>query len=65
MKNVLLRLCRDMHNITEQQVAKKLNIPLKKYAKLESGIAVMTDEQAHILGELYNIDASYFSESAH
>jgi hypothetical protein len=64
-KNVLMRLCRDMHNLNEQQVAKKLKLSLKKYRDLESGIDVMTDEQAQILGETYNIDASYFMEAAH
>ncbi|AEV99717.1 hypothetical protein A4D02_36085 [Niastella koreensis] len=64
MKNVLLCLCRKTHGLTKSQVALKLGMTEKDYKKLESGVLLMTDEQAGKLSDLYNIGPKYFLKSS-
>jgi transcriptional regulator with XRE-family HTH domain len=64
MENVLMQVCRETHNLTKRQVARKLGIPTTDYYDLETSKSVLTPEQGKALEELYNIKSDYFLESS-
>lgn len=64
MENVLMQVCREMHNLTKRQVARKLGIPATDYYDLETAKLAMTPGQAQALETLYNIKSHYFLESS-
>jgi transcriptional regulator with XRE-family HTH domain len=64
MENVLMQVCRETHNLTKRQVARKLGIPAMEYYELETAKMAMTPQHAKGLEELYNIKSHYFLESS-
>ena len=64
MENVLLQVCRETHNLSKRQVARKLGIPATQYYELETAKLAMTPEHGKALEVLYNIKAHYFLESS-
>jgi transcriptional regulator with XRE-family HTH domain len=64
MENVLMQVCREMHNLTKRQVARKLGIPSTQYYELETSKLAMTPEHGKALETLYNIKSHYFLEAS-
>ncbi|OQP49076.1 hypothetical protein [Niastella populi] len=64
MENVLMQVCREMHNLTKRQVARKLGIPATDYYDLETAKLAMTPVHGKALETLYNIKSHYFLEAS-
>ncbi|THU41873.1 helix-turn-helix transcriptional regulator [Niastella caeni] len=64
MENVLMQVCRETHNLTKRQVARKMGIPSTQYYELETAKLAMTTEHGKALENLYNIKSHYFLEAA-
>lgn len=64
MENILMRFCRETNRYTVKTVATKLGISLDDYIGIETGEILLTEEQAKILGKLYNAHTSYFNDEA-
>jgi plasmid maintenance system antidote protein VapI len=64
MENVLMEVCREMHNLTKRQAARKLGIPTVQYYELETAKLAMTPDLAKALERLYNIKFHHFLESS-
>lgn len=64
MENVLMQVCRETHNFTKRQVARKLGIPATEYYELETSKMAMTPQHAKALEDLYNIKSHYFLEAS-
>ena len=64
MENILMRFCRETNRYTVKTVATKLSISVDDYIGIETGEILLTEEQAKILGKLYNARASYFNDEA-
>ena len=64
MENILMRFCRETNRYTVKTVATKLGISIDDYIGIETGEILLTEEQAKILGKLYNIHPSYFNDEA-
>ena len=64
MENILMRFCRETHRYTVKTVATKLGISVDDYIGIETGEILLTEEQAKILGKLYNAHTSYFNDEA-
>ena len=64
MENILMRFCRETNRYTVKTVATKLGISLDDYIGIETGEILLTEEQAKILGKLYNARTSYFNDEA-
>ena len=64
MENILMRFCRETNRYTIQTVAVKLSISVDDYIGIETGEILLTEEQAKILGKLYNARTSYFNDEA-
>jgi len=64
MENILMRFCRETNRYTVKTVAMKLGISLDDYIGIETGEILLTEEQAKILGKLYNARTSYFNDEA-
>jgi transcriptional regulator with XRE-family HTH domain len=64
MENILMRFCRETSRYTVKTVAMKLGISVDDYIGIETGEILLTEEQAKILGKLYNANTSYFNDEA-
>jgi len=64
MENILMRFCRETNRYTVKTVAMKLGISVDDYIGIETGEILLTEEQAKILGKLYNAHTSYFNDEA-
>ena len=64
MENVLMQVCREMHNLSKRQVARKMGIPTTEYYDLETAKSAMTPAQGKALENLYNIKSHYFLEAS-
>ena len=64
MENILMRFCRETNRYTVKTVATKLSISVDDYIGIETGEILLTEEQAKILGKLYNAHTSYFNDEA-
>ena len=64
MENILMRFCRETNRYTVKTVATKLGISVDDYIGIETGEILLTEEQAKILGKLYNTHTSYFNDEA-
>ena len=64
MENILMRFCRETNRYTVKTVATKLGISVDDYIGIETGEILLTEEQAKILGKLYNAHSSYFNDEA-
>ena len=64
MENILMRFCRETNRYTVKTVATKLGISVHDYIGIETGEILLTEEQAKILGKLYNARTSYFNDEA-
>jgi DNA-binding XRE family transcriptional regulator len=64
MENILMRFCRETNRYTVKTVATKLGISVDDYIGIETGEILLTEEQAKILGILYNARTSYFNDEA-
>jgi transcriptional regulator with XRE-family HTH domain len=64
MENILMRFCRETNRYTVKTVATKLGISVDDYIGIETGEILLTEEQAKILGKLYNARTSYFNDEA-
>ncbi len=64
MENILMRFCRETNRYTVKTVATKLGISVDDYIGIETGEILLTEEQANILGKLYNARTSYFNDEA-
>ena len=64
MENILMRFCRETNRYTVKTVATKLGISVDDYIGIETGEILLTEEQAKILGKLYNTHPSYFNDEA-
>ena len=64
MENILMRFCRETNRYTVKTVATKLGISVDDYIGIETGEILLTEEQAKILGKLYNTRTSYFNDEA-
>jgi len=64
MENILMRFCRETNRYTVKTVATKLGISVDDYIGVETGEILLTEEQAKILGKLYNARTSYFNDEA-
>ena len=64
MENILMRFCRETNRYTVKTVATKLGINVDDYIGIETGEILLTEEQAKILGKLYNARTSYFNDEA-
>ena len=64
MENILMRFCRETNRYTVKTVATKLGISVDDYIGIETGEILLTEEQAKILGKLYNAHTSYFNDEA-
>jgi transcriptional regulator with XRE-family HTH domain len=64
MENILMRFCRETKRYTVKTVATKLGISVDDYIGVETGEILLTEEQAKILGKLYNAHSSYFNDEA-
>lgn len=64
MENILMRFCRETNRYTVKTVAMKLGISVDDYIGIETGEILLTEEQAKILGKLYNARTSYFNDEA-
>ena len=64
MENILMRFCRETNRYTVKTVATKLGISVDDYIGIETGEILLTEEQAKILGNLYNAHTSYFNDEA-
>jgi transcriptional regulator with XRE-family HTH domain len=64
MENILMRFCRETNRYTVKTVAAKLGISVDDYIEIETGEILLTEEQAKILGKLYNARTSYFNDEA-
>jgi hypothetical protein len=64
MENILMRFCRESNRYTVKTVATKLGISVDDYIGIETGEILLTEEQAKILGKLYNAHTSYFNDEA-
>jgi transcriptional regulator with XRE-family HTH domain len=64
MENILIRFCRETNRYTVKTVATKLGISVDDYIGIETGEILLTEEQAKILGKLYNARTSYFNDEA-
>jgi len=64
MENILMRFCRETNRYTVKTVATKLGISVHDYIGIETGDILLTEEQAKILGKLYNARTSYFNDEA-
>ncbi len=64
MENILMRFCRENNRYTVKTVATKLGISVEDYKGIETGEILLTEEQAKILGKLYNARTSYFNDEA-
>jgi transcriptional regulator with XRE-family HTH domain len=64
MENILMRFCRETNRHTVKTVAMKLGISVDEYIGIETGEILLTEEQAKILGKLYNARTSYFNDEA-
>ena len=64
MENILMRFCRETNRYTVKTVATKLGISVDDYIGIETGQILLTEEQAKILGRLYNARTSYFNDAA-
>ena len=64
MENILMRFCRETNRYTVKAVATKLGISVDDYIGIETGEILLTEEQAKILGKLYNAHTSYFNDEA-
>ena len=64
MENILMRFCRETNRYTIKTVATKLGISVDDYIGIETGEILLTEEQAKILGKLYNAHTSYFNDEA-
>ena len=64
MENILMRFCRETNRYTVKTVATKLDISVDDYIGIETGEILLTEEQAKILGKLYNARTSYFNDEA-
>lgn len=59
-----MQVCRETHNLTKRQVARKLGIPATDYYDLETAKLAMTPEHGKALEALYNVKSHYFLESS-
>jgi transcriptional regulator with XRE-family HTH domain len=64
MENILMRFCRETNRYTVKTVATKLGISVDDYIGIETGEILLTEEQAKILGKLYNARTNYFNDEA-
>ena len=64
MENILMRFCRETNRYTVKTVATKLGISVDDYIGIETGEILLTEEQAKILGKLYDARTSYFNDEA-
>jgi hypothetical protein len=64
MENILMRFCRETNRYTVKTVATKLDVSIDDYIGIETGEILLTEEQAKILGKLYNTRPSYFNDEA-
>jgi len=64
MENILMRFCRETNRYTVKTVATKLGVSVDDYIGIETGEILLTEEQAKILGKLYNARTSYFNDEA-
>lgn len=64
MENVLMQVCREMHNLAKRQVAAKMGIPTTEYYELETAKMAMTPKHAKALEDLYNIKPHHFLEAS-
>jgi len=64
MENVLMQVCREMHNLTKRQVAHKMGIPTPEYYELETAKISMTREHGKALEAIYNIKFNYFIQAS-
>jgi transcriptional regulator with XRE-family HTH domain len=64
MENILMRFCRETNRYTVKTVAMKLGVSVDDYIEIETGEILLTEEQAKILGKLYNAHTSYFNDEA-
>jgi transcriptional regulator with XRE-family HTH domain len=64
MENILMRFCRETNRYTVKTVATKLGVSVDDYIGIETGEILLTEEQAKILGKLYNAHTSYFNDEA-
>jgi transcriptional regulator with XRE-family HTH domain len=64
MENILMRFCRETNRYTVKTVATKLGVSVDDYIGIETGEILLTEEQAKILGKLYNAHTSYFKDEA-
>ena len=64
MENILMRFCRETNRYTVKTVATKLDVSIDDYIGIETGEILLTEEQAKILGKLYNAHTSYFNDEA-
>ena len=59
-----MRFWRETNRYTVKTVATKLGISVDDYIGIETGEILLTEEQAKILGKLYNARTSYFNDEA-
>ena len=64
MENILMRFCRETNRYTVKTVATKLGVSVDDYIGIETGEILLTEEQAKILGKLYNAHTRYFNDEA-
>lgn len=64
MENILMRFCRETNRCTVKTVATKMSISVDDYIGIETGEILLTEDQAKILGKLYNAHFSYFNDEA-
>jgi transcriptional regulator with XRE-family HTH domain len=64
MENILMQVCREMHNLSKRQVAHKMGILTPEYYELETAKLAMTHEHGKALEAIYNIKSHYFIEAS-
>lgn len=64
MENIIMRFCRENKKYTVKFVAGRLGITMKEYRELEKGVILLTRKQAKQLGDIYEVDYSWFYKEA-